>query len=309
MHTALRHPLLHFMMLGSALFGLDQARTPDVPPVHPIVLDAELAQQLASDWQRDTGRVPTEVEQRASLHRHLQEQRLLNEALRQGLAERDPVVQTRLINNLRFLAPERDASDATLLREAHAMGMVETDVVTRRRLIQRMSEQLAGEAMVDHAAVQRHIAAHPERYAQPARYRLEHVFVADDSGQASANALRERLVAGVATEPGDPFLLGDLPEWISEAELRRRLGQVVADTLPELAPDTWSRPLPSAWGWHLIRVTAVTPARTEITPELRRRATYAWLAEREGALLHQALQQLASRYPADWQVTLPVDPS
>lgn len=309
MHAALRHPLLHFVMLGGVLFGLDRVATLDALPVHPIVLDAKLAQQLARDWQRETGRTPTEAEQRASLHRHLQEQRLLNEALRQGLAENDPVVQTRLINNLRFLAPERDASDAALLREAHALGMAETDVVTRRRLIQRMSEQLAGEPVVDHAAVQRHIAAHPQRYAQPARYRLEHHFVADDPDRVRADALREQLASGITAEPGDPFLLGKPPEWMTEAEARRRLGQHVADALPELAPDTWSAPLPSAWGWHLIRVAAVTPQRIEITPELRRRATYAWLAEREGELLHQALQQLAARYPADWQVQLPVDPS
>lgn len=60
-------------------------------------------------------------------------------------------------------------------------------------------------------------------------------------------------------------------------------------------------PLQSAWGWHLIRVEARQAAGNAISSDLRRRATYAWLAEREQTLLQQALQALAVRYPVKGQ--------
>lgn len=311
MPALLRQPLLHFLLLGSALFLLERAWTPASAAIEPIVLDQALTQQLARDWQRDTGQWPTVAEQRAVVHGHLQEQRLLREALRLGLAERDPVVRLRLVDNLRFLAPDRQADDAALLREALALNMAEHDVVARRRLVQIMGERLSGAAVVDRAAVRRHIEAHPERYAPPTRYRVTHRFIAGDYDRQRADLLLRVLQSGSpsAAGAGDPFLLGPLPTWVTLPELRRWLGPSVAEGVATLPLNQWSPPLPSAWGWHLMRIDAQDTPALQVTPELYRRATYAWLAERDAQLLDQALQQLATRYPEDWRVTLPIDPS
>lgn len=303
MLTVLRHPALHFLLLGGVLFGAERLWIEPSQPRSPIVISTADLEQLATDWQRETGREPNDAERRASLHHHVQQQRLLKEALRLGLPGSDPVVRERLIGNLRFLDPGTPRSDARLFRDALALGMAEQDLVARRRLIQRMSQQLTGDIAVDPAAVQRFIEQHPDRYGQPARYRLTQVFIANDATPERAHRLRDALVDGDVRpdDAGDPFLLAALPAWVSQPELARLLGPEVAKALPHLATGEWSSPLQSAWGWHLIRVEARQAAGNAISSDLRRRATYAWLAEREQTLLQQALQTLAVRYPVEGQ--------
>lgn len=310
MPALLRHPLLHFLLLGGLLFGLEQWLFSDTFEAEPVVIDDAIAQHLSRDWQRETGREPNTVELRATLHRHLQDERLVKEALRLGLAEGDPVVRARLIENLRFIDPDRPHSDAQLFREAVALGMVSQDVVTRRRLIHRMSQQLTGDIAVDPVALNAHIAAHPDRYGAPPRYRLSHRFVANDPTPQRALALRDALNASTDPTPlGDPFLLGDLPTWTTQAELHKVLGSAVAGGLEDAEEGVWTPPLPSAWGWHLIRVDATQRGTQQDPADLRRRAAYAWLAERERELLVQAQHILASRYPVDWRVTaIPTPP-
>lgn len=302
----IRQPLLHFAVLGGLLFAIDRWQAPDQPDADPIVIDAVLAQRLSQDWQRNTGRTPDAAELDALLHQHLQDQRLLREALRVGVAERDGVVRTRLVDNLRFVDPDTPQSDAALFRQALAMGMAERDPVARRRLIQRMGQELTGDIVVDPVALSAHIEAHPERYAPPKRYRIDHVFLTHDASPERRAAMTAALETGTDGQPlGDPFLLSGLPEWATETELRRLLGPTLTDHALSAAPGVWSAPLSSPWGWHFVRVDAQNAPEAVVSPGLWQQAAYAWLMEREAELLQQALHRLAQRYPADWQIERP----
>ena len=79
---------------------------------------------------------PTQVEH----HRESTERQyaLVDKAHALGWQRTDPVVQMRLVRNVRFVSGDGDADAETLLEQAYALGMDQGDLVVRRRLAERM---------------------------------------------------------------------------------------------------------------------------------------------------------------------------
>ncbi|MEQ1439035.1 peptidylprolyl isomerase [Fontimonas sp. SYSU GA230001] len=301
----LRWPLLHFALIGSALFALDRLRTvPDTPiEAAPIELSAERVEALRAAWVRDSGRLPTEAELRASIRHYLDDEILLREALARGLDRSDPVVRERLLRNMRFLFPQRRASDDALLHEAAALGMNRSDPVVRRRLVQAMERRLVRAVPVDPQALAAYRERHPARYRAPARLSFRHVFFSDDGARADARAeleaLRARLLRGEvdAARSGDAFLLGaEFRAW-SAAQVGARFGRDFADALVQAPEQTWTGPLRSAFGWHLVQVTARVAEGGDPPPQQQAQLLRAWQDEARAQQLREALQRLRARYP------------
>ena len=103
----LRHPLLHFLLIGALLFAGKQWLPP--PPsaeLQTIRVSATDLRRLQGEWMRETARAPTESELQSSVQRHIDEELLLREALHLGLDTTDPVARERLVMNMRFAFPE-----------------------------------------------------------------------------------------------------------------------------------------------------------------------------------------------------------
>jgi parvulin-like peptidyl-prolyl isomerase len=76
----------------------------------------------------------------------------------------------------------------------------------------------------------------------------------------------------------------------------RDFGREFAAELEKLPLDTWAGPLPSAFGQHLVRVTARTPALTPPLAEARAAVARDWENERRAASLAENYKALRSRY-------------
>ena len=134
-----RDPLLHFLLLGAALFGLHGLLGGQLLSGAPqIVVDDELAGWLAARPARQLGRQPTVEELRGAITRHVRDEVLLAEARRRGLEIGDTVVDRRLIQKMEFL--------------------------------------LEGGGVPTEDDLRAHQAAHAERYAAPTRVELTHRF-------------------------------------------------------------------------------------------------------------------------------------
>jgi len=104
---------------------------------------------------------------------------LYREAIARGLFESDPVVDRRLVENLRFLGLGTGQPERVLAQDAIALGLHRTDPVVRRRLVNVMRLQLEEpglEAEPTDEELRAELAAHPERWSEPARVTLVHVF-------------------------------------------------------------------------------------------------------------------------------------
>ncbi len=225
---------------------------------------------------------------------------LLRVALARGEHRRDLVVRRRLARNLRFAYGVEDGDDAALVDEAIALGMHESDLVVRRRLIQKLELELQAEALASEpseAELRAYLAAHPERFALPARVTLTQVPFDDAAAARSArDALpadpRNAALARLGTALPIPRRL----ERRSQAELASRLGAGFAKASFAAPLGRWSGPVRSAFAWHHVFVHAREPAALPPLESVRGELREAIRAERAREALREGITALRARW-------------
>ena len=291
--ATVRAPLLHFLLLGALLHV---AVTLWPRPPEPAVISHQEQTRLWRAWQQETARAPSPTEWQASLQRRADEEAMLQEALRLGWAETDPVARQRLLQDWRFANPQDQSPEPEQLRAALAIGLPEHDEVVRRRLIQRMEQHLGADLVLSTEEVLAFIAQHPERYAARASYRFEQRWLPAASLTEAQAALRQ-LQAGQEPAGRAAWPYGEGVLQASSTELGRRLGAPFVTALANLPLQQWQGPLPSPYGWHLVRrLSLTTPsADTAAEPPLAQ-ATIALLEERRSAASKAAVALLRQRH-------------
>ncbi|MEO0906772.1 MAG: peptidylprolyl isomerase [Pseudomonadota bacterium] len=145
---------------------------------------------------------------------------------------------------------EKYVRDEVLYREALRLGLEDDDAVVRQRLISKMdmSAGLGAQAGEPGDAVLRaFFEANLARYAAPAAVSFDQLFF---DSQADASAA---LIAG--PQAGQRIDLPASVEDMPMREVQSRFGELFARTLTPLEPgDDWQGPLPSGFGWHLVRL-------------------------------------------------------
>ena len=301
-------PLLHFLLLGLALFAGDRllGRWMAEPVRELIELDAARVRRIESDWTQRVRAVPTEAERGALIRDAVDEEILFREALALGLLHTDTVVRRRLVQNARFIGLEASDEQA-LFEEALELGLQESDPVVRRRLVQRMRMAVsaaAREQVPTPEELRQYHEANLERFVAPATVALSHVFFGRDGDagyEARARAALERIRdRGTPTEAaireGDPFLRGHAFGPRSQRELEGVFGPEFARRAMALPAGAWSGPVPSAYGVHLVWVEAAEPARQQPLEEVERRVTEAVYMRRERERLREVLDRLREHY-------------
>ena len=313
----LRTPAIHFVLIGAALFAM--RRAVDAPPAHvapaapaaPLLTRTQL-EQIRADFTRQTGTTPTPDDEHALVQRSIDEEVLYREALARGLDQDDESVRGRLVDKMRFLtdAEESEEHADVLYREALGLRLDKDDVIVRRILVQKMRllterEEDAGPAPSD-AELQAYLDEHAERYREPRRVTLSHVFVSaalhgaaiDRDARALLARLRADGAADVWARLGDPFPAGQLIRAQSERDLAKVFGEAFATTVLALPPGRWSGPLQSVHGLHLVRVEARDPQRVSPLAAVRPRVQAALLEDRRRERLAAALARLRAKYGA-----------
>jgi hypothetical protein len=280
----MRSPVLRFVALGALLFALQRAwlAPPAVPLPTAIVVDAP-----ADDAEID-------------------EEVLFREALAREL-DRDRVVHARLVRLGRFLGLGADGSDERVAREARALGLHRSDPVVRRHLVEMMRiamSQLRPDDYPAEDALRAHYDQHRARFAQPARIRFTHVYFSAERRAArlqgdaakTLELLRQRTTApGDAAALGDPFARGSELS-LAVAQLDAAFGPGFAAAVGELPERTWSGPVRSAYGEHLVWIGERLAAGPAPYAAVRNRISHELLRERSETRLRETLQALRLRY-------------
>lgn len=299
--TLMRRPLLHFLVLGGLLLFGDRWLAPWLETPQTITVTPSTVESLRASWAAVMKRPPSPQELDASLQHWVDDEILLREALRLQLEQTDNVARNRLLMNLRFVDPETRLDDEALLREARTLGMTTRDHVVRRRLIDLMEQRLASGVQISDTQTRDYVAQHADRYAQPPRYDVRQLYFNRDlrhqRTRQDALACHQRLLANAEADcTADPFLLGDRLKGQTKDTLARSLGLATADDILQMKPHQWSAPVESLYGWHLFRIESVESAGAPDYEQVRRRATYALLADREKQVVAEALLTLRKRY-------------
>jgi hypothetical protein len=261
----LKEPLLHFLLLGAAVFALHRWVAPTPLDTH-IVLSESVLHGLRQDHLRRNGALPTGGEETALIQRYI--------------------------------------DNEVLYREALALGLDRGDIIVRRRLVQKMEFLTEGLDPIPEPtddALQAYLDAHAERYAVLDRVTLTHVFAgADRHGPAAPQLVaqwREQLGAGADPSTlGDPFLRGRDFAAVTERDLGGIFGSGFAAQVLTLPVGTWSAPIASSYGVHTVCVIAHTAGRRPALAEVHEAVRRDWYDEHRADANRAALARLRQRY-------------
>jgi hypothetical protein len=266
----LREPLLHFLLIGAALFALyhflNQGGTG--APREIVVSEARieaLAENFAKTWMRP----PTAEELKGLIDDYVAEEVYYREAIAMGLDRDDTVIRRRLRQKMEFIS--EDVTSA----------------------VQPTDEQL-----------QAYLEKHPEKFLQPPRLSFQQVFFSADRRGEAARRDAEKLLAelgagrgpAVPTEGGDPTLLPPAMESASPQDITNTFGSEFASAVESAPVGQWSGPVQSGFGVHLVRVdqrdAGTLPTLAEIRPIVQRE----WEADQRRNVNDELLAKLRAKY-------------
>ena len=270
MKKLLKDPLLHFLLIGAALFvSFELFSDPTENQENTIVVTrgdiAALQANFARTWQRQP--TPTELT---------------------GL------IEDKIRGEIAF-------------REAVAMGLDQDDSIIKRRL--RMKMELLVEDVADLSPptddeLTAFLHENRDDFREKARLSFAHVYVNPDTHGAAAMDEAQSILGELTEEGGeaDPELYGDpilLAREISLSPIdiiARQFGEQFSNQLQEVEPDTWAGPLRSSYGLHLVYVRQKVPARDPDLSEIRSIVEREWIAQRRKEVKEQTYQKLRQQY-------------
>jgi hypothetical protein len=265
MKRFLREPLVHFLVLGAALFALDRWRGGAAEARERIVIGAGQLEHLAAGFARTWLRPPTPEELRGLVRDHVREELATREALTLGLDRDDTIVRRRLRQKLEFL-----------------------------------TEDVASLAEPSEAELETWLRAHPQAYELEPRFTFQQVFLSPERRGEALEADAQRLLAELRAQPeleaGDPTLLPEGLELAGTSEIERLFGDDFARALAALEPGGWGGPLRSAFGLHLVRIGARETGRLPELAEVREAVSRDWFAAKKRAALDAFYDGLLERY-------------
>lgn len=203
----------------------------------------------------------------------------------------------------RALAPDKAAEvkarlieDKLLYQEGVRLGLDQDDPIIRQRVIQKvllLAEDLGGATRAPtRAELRAAYARTAERYRQPARYHVMHVFTArrDDLPPP------DRLELGALPAAGEPFPLPRETR-ATHDELRQAYGAEFATAVAaQPVGGGYGPPVASSFGWHRVRVVDVAPGGIQPFEQVERQVGFDLMLQRREDTMRRFLDQLVARY-------------
>lgn len=257
-----REPLVHFLALGALLFALQYFSAPAEEEGTVIEITPTLVDDLVVRREELAGRELTAEERERVVEDHVEEELLVREALRLGLAQ--------------------------------------TDVQVRSRLAEMMSFMLAAEpAEPDAGTVEAYFAENRDQYEIPAGASFVNVFFTNEGFEELEDpaAVLGRLQEGESPSGmGQNFWLGQEFGRSTEQELSRMLGPEFASAVLTGSVNEWFGPVTSRHGRHFVKVTERFDAEPLPLERVRDYVVDDWKAEQRRAALENQLDRLREEY-------------
>jgi hypothetical protein len=210
---------------------------------------------------------------------------------------------------------EARVREEILYREAVALGLDKDDTIVRRRMAQKIDFLLEDVAALREPAgeeLQAWFATHAEPFARPARATFRHLYFSPDRRGANAREDAARTLPKLAgtsmaapetTALADPFMFQDYYGDRTSDDVAKTFGPGFARALFAVAPGAWAGPIESGYGWHLVWVDSIMPARVPALDEVEPEVKAAWLEEQRAELREKAYAAMRAR----WDVVVPAD--
>jgi hypothetical protein len=270
----LREPLVHFVLVGAAVFGLYALFSDgggETAIDNRIVVTEGRVQQLAQVFEKTWQRPPTPQELRGLIDAFVKEEIYYREAVKLGLDRDDTLIRRRMQQKMEFLTEPNEA--------ALTAGDAELQVY--------LDANKAAFRVGPHVAFDQ-VFINRKRGDEPADARAKEALAVLKSG-ASPDGL------------GDPSLLPAAMKLSSLNTIERDFGDAFAQQLIRFPLNTWTGPINSPFGLHLVRVTKRVDGYDPALADIRDAVARKWRTEKREKFQREAYEELRSQY----EVVLP----
>ena len=243
-----REPLLHFLLIGLALFLVYGAVGRSDSAGRTITISQgdvdELRRQYAALW----GGPPTDKQLTGLIEARVRDEILYREGMAQGLGRDDPVIKRRIHQKVEVMAEEEGADVAPT-----------------------------------NAVLATYLENHRDKFVKPAVVSFDQVYFSPQGPDtpASVAAAKARLNAGAATTGmGQPTML---PARVTTSDMdlvARDFGADFAAAVAKLPVGQWSGPIGSGVGVHLIKLTQLVPPKVPPLADIRPEVVREWESDR-----------------------------
>ncbi len=269
MRRLLREPLLHFLLLGALLFlAYGWLNRAGLAAPDEIVVSRGQVEGLVMQFERVWQRGPTTEEREALIDSWVRDEVFYREALAMGLEQDDPVVRRRLSQKVQFILDTGSASGPPT--EAELQAWLDT---------------------------------HADRYRVEATYALNQRYF-DPARHDDAAAAAQRALASGRSPAGDPTMLPAKLEGRA-SDVERQFGADFEQALRTLPVGSWQGPVRSAFGLHLVELTARTESRAATLAEVRPEVARDLLEARAESAQEALYQDLRAKYAVQVEAEAP----
>ncbi len=287
----LREPLLHFLLIGIALFGaysyMHRGRG-GFESSRQITLSLDELAQMDMYFESQWHRQPTPAEFQAMVEDKVREEVLYREALAMGLDKDDTIVKRRMAQKMQFLAEDVAAAHEPSTAELKAW-----------------------------------FEKNSNKFALPSRYSFRHLYFSPDKRGKNAQEDAAKTLVKIAGQPedsklavslADPFMFQDYYGDRAPEALAKEFGPQFVVALEKLKPGSWQGPIESGYGWHLVFVDTVIPGRIPAFEEMEPDVKTVWLGEQKATAWQKAYAEMRGKYsvllpaPSDKEAAAPVPP-
>ncbi len=270
MKRILKEPLLHFLLLGAAIFvayGLVSKRS-SAEPGKIVISQGQIA-AVSVGFTRTWQRPPSSEELEGLIRDRVREE--------------------------------------VYCREAMALGLDRDDTIIRRRLRQKLefvSEDIATQTEPTDADLNPYLQAHPESFRVEPRFTFSQVYLnperhGDNLARDTAQLLAQLKQAGGKADVfalGDSFLLEHTFQFTPTSEVGKQFGETFAAALGRLSPGQWQGPVESGYGVHLVFVNERTEGRLPELADVRDAVRREWDNARRLETNEKFYAELLKRY-------------
>jgi hypothetical protein len=258
LQTALREPLLHFLILGAAIFGIDQWRNAGSETASDIVVTAKVQQEAKAIFEAGMKREPKPEELKVLLDRWVDNEILYREGLQLGLDRGDSGIRDRVIFK--------------------AMSVTQAGIVLPE---------------VDEAGLKAWFESNRERYDTPARFDFLEAAVPPDT---KLDAL-QRFAVALNSNQDEPGIESSLRVFRDRprSNLLQSYGKDFTEAIEQLKPGQW-QVLVSNDGPRVIRLETLKPAVAADFEAVKVKLYQDWKDEMTSQRSKELIREMGKKY-------------
>ncbi len=284
MKRVLKEPLVHFVLLGAAVFiayRLLPASASSNEPDKIVVTQGQI-ENLVAGFSRAWQRPPTEEELAGLIKDRVREEVCYREAIALGLDKDDTIIRRRLRQKLEFVSEdisnvtEPSEADLTVYMQAHPDSFRIPQMFTFRQ-----------------------VYFNPEKHGKTLDRDLAQVLQQLNEADDKADV----------TGFGDEILLEQQTTAAPAGEIAKQFGEKFVAQLSTLEPGKWHGPVESGYGQHLVFVAERTESRLPALAEVHEAVRREWENARRLDANEKFYESLLKRYTVTVEQFEPAVPS